>query len=179
MENKTIPLEIVFSAPKAQNIVSRFIKFHMGTRFCHVCVKIDSSYYERTMIYEASKGNVHCSNFNNWSKTNRVIDSFRLIVTEERKKKIIQWAMDHLGNPYSKRALFGMWLEDTFGIKNNIGVNKEKKFICSEFTIVCLDDEIDNICLELKLQELDRVDHVDPKEVYELLVKYRHLKRDV
>jgi hypothetical protein len=179
MENKDIPLEIVFSTPKVTNIVTKFIKFHMGTKFCHVCIKVDSTYYERTMIYEASKGSVHCSNYINWEKTNKVIDKFSLCVNEDRKKKIIQWAMDHLGNPYSKRALFGMWLEDTFGIKNKIGINKDKKFICSEFTVVCLDDELDNICRELKISEIKNADHVDPKEVYNLLLKYRALKGNI
>ena len=167
------PVEILFSRPKKWSLASQIVKWALGTPFSHVCLKIESSFYEREMVYEASAGSVHAEKFENWEKKNEIWDRFAIVVPAERKKEIIQFSIDYLRYKYGFWSLIAIWLEDKFGLKVPFGADGNQKFICSEFTFLCLRDELTKMA-EATGQPLDEIpDYIDPLEVYKVLSSYR------
>jgi len=162
-------VEILFSTPKKWHLSGQIIKWTLGAKFSHVCLKINSEFYERVMVYEASAGQVQAENYDNWLKRNKVLSRFDVTVSSERKKKMIQFCIDHLRFKYGFWSLIGIFFNDKFGIRLPLGIDGAKKFICSEFTYLCLKDEILEIAKSKQI-EVDQIeDYIDPTEVYKIL----------
>jgi len=162
-------IEILFSTPKKWSFLSGFLRWYLGAPFSHVCLKIRSDFYERTMIYEASAGQVQAEKYENWIKRNRIITQFSLEVDAKRKKEIIQFCIDHLRHKYGMASLFNIFLRDKLGINASIGADGHEKFICSEFAFLSLKPEIKEVAHKKGLTIIEEADFIDPTEIYEIL----------
>lgn len=165
----TKSVEILFTTPKKYSAFSAFLRWYLKAPFSHVCLKIHSDFYERTMIYEASAGQVQAESFANWEKRNRIISAHKIEVDGERKKEVIQYCIDHLRHKYGILSLVDIFFRDKLGIETHFGSDGTKKFICSEFAYLTLQPEIHKIAKIKGLNIEESADYIDPNEIFALL----------
>lgn len=162
-------VEILFTTTSKWSWFSAFLRFYLGAPFSHVCLKIHSDFYERTMIYEASAGQVQAERFENWEKRNKIIARFPIEVSPERKKETIQFCIDHLRRKYGLLSLFNIFLRDKLGIQANLGADGHERFICSEFAFLTLKPEIIQVAKNKGITIYEEADFIDPTEIYSFL----------
>lgn len=175
MSNKDV--EILFSTPKKWHLSSQIIKWALGSSFSHVCLKINSSFYERDLIYEASAGQVQTEKFENWEERNKILYRYEVNVSDLRKKEIIQYSIDHLRYKYGVLSLVAIFFKDKFGIKLPFGVDGDRKFICSEFIFLCMKDELVEMAQKQHIQIDEEADYIDPTEVHAILKNQGKLQK--
>lgn len=159
-------LFVGFSKAKSKwAIVSKLIMWAQGTPFSHVYIRFDSEFIERTFIYQASGSKVNFENLQSFQQHAMVVKEFELAVTPEVYKKILQFAIDNVGKPYSLKQLIGMaWvcLKAKFGMKvQNPFKDRADAFVCSEIGAEVL-------ALAGKEVPEDK-DSIGPKEVFSIL----------
>lgn len=163
MPNKV--MYIGFSTHRGFNIPSFLIRLFEHTPYSHVYVRIPSESLDRQLIYEASGLKVHFNNLNNFIQHSKIIKEFRLEISDETKKKTLQFAIDNLEKDYSLKQLIGMiWVRTgkLFGKKwKNPFPSGRSAYICSELVAAILEE------IGFKIEE--DLDSIDPKDVYELM----------
>lgn len=159
METKII---IGFSKPKKKYaIMSSLIRFFEKTPYSHTYIAFYSYKYHRWMIYQASRGMVNFMSSTVFEEQNEVIEKFSIPITEETKTELIQYAIDRMGKPYSKKTILCLFL-NYLGIKLPKLLDGEKGYICSELVARSLKDNLD---WDIKLN----VDSITPKQIYEIV----------
>lgn len=144
---------------------SKLIMWAQGIPFSHVYVRFNSDFLERTFIYQASGIKVNFENIESFLNHAEVIKEFELELSEEKYKKVLQYAIDNVGKPYSVKQILGMgWII----FLNKLGIKQSNPFKNSTAAFVC--SEIGADILEIYGKEiLEDKDSLGPKEVFELL----------
>lgn len=158
-------MEILIGFSKSNKIGSKVIRFCEGSEFSHVYVKWHSSYLERDIIYHASGHSVGFLTTANFLKAgNVVVLEKSLVISEETKKRVVQFCMDKSGTPYGVKHLIGFGIVKLlalFGktIKNPFG-DGPKTYICSELAAEVLNAAGMN---------LENVEQITPAVLYKAL----------
>lgn len=159
---------IGFSRPTAKfQFFADAIMIVDGSNFAHAYIRFHSDSYDRDLVYQASGLRV---NFIGWSlfQSQEVITKeFIIPVSVETKQKVIQFAIDNVGMPYSLGAALGIALvklASLFGkkIKNPVS---QKGYFCSELAAIILQDYCGASLTD------DDVKRMTPTDLYNYLLK--------
>jgi uncharacterized protein YycO len=173
---KDVKVEVIFST--TSSLVSWYLRswFGMNTPFSHVCLKIHSDYYQRTIIYEANGKGIRAEEYNLWKERNQIVFRFPINVSKDRKYKMIQYCIDNLGKEYGQDTIWFHILDNKFGIPTKLGFDGNKKMMCSEFVYEICKDEMNFIYEQLNIDIPESIELVHPKGLYEVLVQYKESK---
>lgn len=167
-------VSVIFSTPKKFHFSSWALKtkiFGMGTPFSHACLKIYSTAYDKTVVYEASGSGIRAEKFENWKMKNKVIHEYSFNVPQERKVEIIKYCIDHLGIQYGFRTIAYLFLQDKFGWIIGGGKDGVNSFICSEFAYFMLKEELDKLYSQIQRPLPESMEDLHPRELYEALIE--------
>jgi hypothetical protein len=159
-----------FSKAKSKwAFLSKLIMWCQEVPFSHVYMRVDSQSLQRSLIYQASGLKVNFENKGIFDSHAQIVSEFELDVEQETYKKVMQFAIDNVGKPYSKKQLIGMAFV-SLGRKMGLNLKNPYKdrrdaFICSELVADIIDIVDPSSDLALKSEDLG------PKEIYEFLKK--------
>lgn len=107
MDNANTSITIGFSRPSSPYAVGSYaIRLWQGsTPYCHVYLKVYSSYTGEMLVYQASHGLVNCMNYENFLSKNVVVNEFVLSVDRDKLKNIVKVSQQLLGRPYGYAGL--------------------------------------------------------------------------
>lgn len=125
-------INIAFSYPKSFKIGAKFISFILNKPYSHVLVYWNSKNLDRTLVYQASHGQVHFIEMTNFLKDNNIVKDFKLEITDENFNKLIQKCVDLAGQPYAYFELITIgihYILSKIGIK--LFFKDIKGYVCS------------------------------------------------
>jgi hypothetical protein len=159
-------LYIGFSKAKSKYaVVSKIIQKVQNTPFSHVYIRLQSDSLERTFIYQASGSKVNFENMDSFNSHSTVVNEFEIEASDEVYKKVMQFAIDTVGKPYSLKQLIGMAVLTVLRKFNKTAKNpyrdRKDAFICSEIGAYVLEQS----GIEVNLDK----DSIGPKEIFEIL----------
>lgn len=137
-----------------------------GVPFSHAYIKIWSEKYGRYLIYQASGLQVNFVNQEIFESHNVAVAEFEVQITAETRTKVMQFAIDRCGVPYSIAELFGFAAVKICSVVgkdiNNPCGDGSKSYVCSELV-----SEIIRDCLGHQLPK--DPDDMTPKDLYDFL----------
>jgi hypothetical protein len=150
-------ISLGFSTPKEFHVFPWLIKYIEGTKFSHTYIRIKSQSLDRDLIYQASGLKVNFDNKQNFENVNEIIEEYEVYITDETYRKVLQYAIDNLGSPYSLKQCCGIaWIRflKLFGISSRNPIRDGKRGeICTELVAGIIED-----CLGVDIAEdLDSV----------------------
>jgi hypothetical protein len=155
-----------FSKPKTWKPFAWLIQTAYGTSYDHVYVKLPCLEFNKDIIYQASGMKVNFMGVDVFKSENVILDQFDVDVLPENRIKMIQFAIDNAGKPYSLKEIFGFFIvRAAFWCGKNIsnpfrdGTNA---YVCSELVSYLL-QEFDSEELPKNYQDMT------PRDVYEFL----------
>lgn len=158
-------LIVGFSRPKTLKLFAWLIMKAYDTPYDHVYIKFHSDTYERDIIYQASKLMINFMGTALFEEENLIIKEFELDISMENKKKLMQFAIDNAGKPYSMREVLGLGLvriSELLGNKiKNPFRDGTKAYVCSVLA--------DYICINYTDHGLKDFEDVSPKDLYDYL----------
>lgn len=139
------------------------IRWVEKTEFCHTYIKFTNSNLKSDLYYQASGSKVNFVGSHLFNKKNKVLKEFNIELTDEQYYRILDKAIDLVGQPYSLPQLAGILIVTIcklFGktIKNPFG---GKGYICSEI--------VGGVLVELFDLKIDDVNSITPKDIYAVL----------
>ena len=129
-----------FSTPNSFKIFSFLTKLWMRTNYSHVYLRFYDEYTSKWIILEASHGDVHLVEWNNWLLKNNPLDETQYDLDQKHRREVIRFAIDHLQKPYSMANIAGIVFYSLFG--KRVFRDGPKAFICSELIALALDNRI-------------------------------------
>jgi hypothetical protein len=161
-------LYLGFSKAKSKwAIFSKLIMWVQAIPFSHVYIKFNSDFIERDFIYQASGTKVNFENIQSFDSHSLVIKEFKLEVSSEIYKKVLQFTIDNVGKPYSLKQVFGIaWI----CFKQRLGLKSSNPFKDSTASFVCSEIGADILEITGKSVPEDK-DSLGPKEVFNRLNK--------
>ena len=111
---------------------------------------------ERWIILEASYGEVHFIEMNNWLQHNIICDEFEFDINREEYVDLMRFAVDRLQRPYGYKTILGIFL-------NKKDLYSSNGFICSQLVYAALPN--------LFHSEQINPNCVTPKDIHLLLIK--------
>lgn len=157
---------IGFSKPKKWKIGAECIKLWSNCAFSHVYIVEHRRYVGRTLVYQASHGNVNCISKENFLKENDVVSEFEIIISTCAYAKTIQYCIDSLGADYGQIGLIKIVLSKKFKMHGD----GSRTFHCSEFAIRAVPE------LKQYLQSEIEPDFIEPVHLFAALNKMSDLK---
>lgn len=140
------------------------------SNFSHVSISWKSSYLEREIVYQASGLAVNFCEGARFRQEHEIIKELTFSISEDTQKKVIQFAMDRAGVPYSIKQVFGIAyikLLKLFKInENNPFSDGRKAYVCCELVAEILKELLN---FDIK----DNLDNLTPRELYQLLTTSR------
>jgi hypothetical protein len=159
-------LTIGFSKAKSKwKILSTLIRWLEGTEFSHVFIRWNSEYLQRDVIYQASGSMVHFMEGKRFDSINQTVDKFDILLSDATRKKVIQFAMDQAGAPYSVKQLVGLGLAK---LMNSLGFKGSNPFKDGRSHYICC-ELVAEVLIELGYSISQNLDEITPKDIYELL----------
>ena len=133
---------IGFSTPKKWKPFAKLIMWGYGIPYDHVYIKFHSTNLDRDIIYQASKTMVNFMSPVLFQEENSVFREFKVDMTPENRKAMLQWAMDNAGRAYGIKEALGMAIvriASLLGkkIKNPFG-DGGATYVCSELAAYVL-----------------------------------------
>lgn len=159
---------LLFTFPKRPRFTSRIISWILGTKYSHVCGVVGTGPIGLFDLYEASHGNVHDIDLENFLSKNKVIKTCRIkLEDKEDLYKIIRYMKKQRGKDYSEWGA----IASTVGLFRAIGLGKDgdSEFICSEYMVRAL-EQAELFTEEDYKEGRGSSDYVDPKFFEKMLV---------
>lgn len=160
-------ITIGFSKPNTWKPFAWLIMRAYSTPYDHVYIRIHSDKYERDLIYQASSIMVNFMSPEVFDASNITINSFKLSISDESYKSLMQFCIDNAGKPYGIKDILGLswvrindWLGRT--VKNPFN-DGGTTYVCSELVSTILVDFTD-----IKLNK-DTAD-MTPLDVYNVML---------
>jgi len=126
---------IGFSRPTKWKPFAWAIMKICNTPYDHVYIRLYSETYERNIIYQASKMIINFMGTEVFGSENIIIKEFEVLISDENKKALMQFAIDNAGKPYSWKEIVGLaWVKlcGFFGRKTeNPFKEGTKEYVCS------------------------------------------------
>ncbi len=137
----TMQIIIAFSYPKKFKIGAKFISWFLNKPYSHVLVYWYSKNLDRTLVYQASHGQVHFIEMDNFLKDNNIVKEFKLEVSEENFNKLIRKCVDLAGQPYAYLELITIGINS---VLSKIGIKTQfkdiKGYVCSGIAAVVINE---------------------------------------
>jgi len=135
------------------------------SKFSHAYIRFRSESYDRDLVYQASGMKVNFIGLPLFLDHVNIYKEFNIEVSEETKQKVVQFAIDHVGLPYSLGAAIGILAVKAaalFGrkIKNPVS---QRGYFCSELAAIILKDYTGAALTD------DDVKRMTPSDVYDFL----------
>lgn len=140
-------------------IFSWLIRLIEWTRFSHVYIRYFDTYTKEWIIFEASHGEVHLIQWNNWREKAITVYEQAFEIEEERKRRLVKFMVKNLQKPYSIKNILGIAIKILTGLR--LFKDSNKAFICSELVATALGDR-------LKFEK--ELDFVTPKDIYKAIL---------
>lgn len=134
---------IGFSRPLAKfQLFADAIMLFDRSSFAHAYIKFHSDSYDRDLVYQASGLRVNFMGWNLFKSQEVIVKEFVIPVAPETKQKVIQFAMDNVGMPYSLGAALGILAVKgaaLIGVKIKNPIS-QRGYFCSELAAIILED---------------------------------------
>lgn len=152
---------IGFSKPKAKFVpLSWLIRAFMKTRYSHVFLEIPFNNLNRRLIFQASGSKVNFISRESFEKEHLIVAEFKITISDEKFKKLVQNAIDLVGEHYSILQLVNTAIYKLFKI--NPFDNEIKGWDCSKLVASTLATNLD---LDTNID----LDVVTPKDIFKYL----------
>lgn len=130
-------IKIGFSKAKVGfPIIAWLIMLCERVPFSHAYIRVRSESLDRDLIYQATGSGVYFIGLPAFETHAQIIEEYSLEVSNEAKKKMLQWAIDTSGKPYGKLQLVGIGFKrlcSLVGIKiGNPFKTGSGAYICTE-----------------------------------------------
>lgn len=103
--------------------------------YSHVYFKFENSRNpDIPLIYQASGTMLNFMSEEVFLEHNKVVEEYPLKVSDEAYNDILRDCMKFAGRPYGKWQIIGIALADILKLKKNLFANKDKLFVCSEWS---------------------------------------------
>lgn len=155
---------IGFSRPKKFAILSWLIRTVQRTEYSHVYLKFHSDTYDRNIIYQASGLQVNFVGEQVFNEHHIVVKEFEFNISDETYKKMMSFAIDKAGYPYSIKQLFNIASYMLIG-KTILKEDGRSAYVCSEIVSQMMIEDL-NIVINKNL------DLITPKNVCIILESY-------
>ena len=131
--------------------------------FSHAYIEFNSEFYQRNLIYQASGLSVNFIGEDLFNSKEVTVKEFTIPISDEAKKQVVQFAIDHAGLPYNIGGVVGIGAVKfcaLFGkrIKNPITGNG---YFCSELAAQILQDFEDASFSSQDIQKMTPTDLYD------------------
>jgi hypothetical protein len=161
-------LTVGFSKARSKwKFLSTLIRWADQAPFSHVFIRWNSAYLERDVIYQASGSAVNFQEGKRFDAINETLYKFDILLSDSTRKRVMQFAMDQAGAPYSLKQLLGLSiskLSKLIGFKIlNPFKDGRSHYICCEL--------VAEILAELGYKMPEDLDDITPKDVFEFLNK--------
>lgn len=158
-------ITIGFSKPKTKFVpLSWIIRAFMGTKYSHIFLEIPLENLNRKLIFQASGTKVNFISRSSFEKDHLVVTEFSIDISDDQFKKLMQNAVDLVGEPYSMLQLVNTAIYRLFKI--NLFDNKIKGWDCSKLVAAMLSTKL-GITIETDL------DVVTPKDIFKVLINMK------
>lgn len=159
---------IGFSRPKKFAILSWLIRVVLKTEYSHVYVKFHSDTYDRNIIYQASGLQVNFVGEKLFDEKEIIVKEFEFDVSDDTYTKMMIFAIDKAGYPYSVKQLFDI---AGYMLTKKVLLSEDGRnaYICSELASQMIKED-------LKIPIDKDLDLITPKDVYIILDGYQNGK---
>ena len=106
-----------------------------GTPYSHVYLAMYNPWADRTVVYQASHGDVNCISYDRFLDYNEVVEEFVLQMQTPALKSLMQYCISSLGAPYGFLGLLKIVLRRTFRKIFRVSGDGAKSYHCSEFVV--------------------------------------------
>lgn len=162
----TSNIVIGFSRAKSRlNPYSLAIRLVQGTPYSHTYIRFYSESYERELVYQASGLYVNFDSKANFDSKELVIREFVVPVSLDTKKKIVQFAIDQVGDPYDIVGVLGLALVKMSAL---VGLTIKNPFRTGDNTYFC-SKIVSHVLEEYKGISMGNPDNVTPQDAYNIL----------
>lgn len=103
-------ITIGFSKAKGFAPLSWLIRACEGTEFSHAYIRIRSESLDRDLIYQATGAGVNFVGTALFDQAAQVVEEYQIEISEETRKKLLQWCVDNSGKPYGRLQILGIGL---------------------------------------------------------------------
>ena len=79
--------------------------------FSHAYIRIRSESLDRDMIYQATGSGVYFVGLPAFELHSKIVEEYAFEVSDQARKKMLQWAIDTSGKPYGRLQLLGLGLK--------------------------------------------------------------------
>jgi hypothetical protein len=143
-----------------------------GSNFSHSYIRFHSDSYDRDLVYQASGLRVNFIGLPLFQSQEVIVKEFTIPVSEATKMKVVQFAIDNVGIPYSLGAALGILAVKIAAlagrkIKNPIS---QQGYFCSELAAIILEDYLGADFTS------DQVKCMTPTDVYNYLSQHPKLQ---
>ena len=123
---------------------SWLIRLAYWSRFSHAYVRLTIDDLDREIIFQASGTAVNFIGSDLFDSREVIFKEFKFPISSDKKKALLQFAIDQLGKPYGVKGILGMGLVrigELLGIKiNNPFTYDQSSDFCSEMTAYILEN---------------------------------------
>lgn len=163
MNSRYKKLDIYFTRSHSKfTLLGILIRLFMWAKFSHVALGFKDGETNRSIICEAETEGVSILSKSNWSKSNKIIEHYEILVNHKNLKRVKEIALAEAGKPYDFGSLFGFLFVkfiEKLGYKTlNPGATGTKAFFCSEFVGFILEDIFGSDFVKEDLETLDPKD---------------------
>lgn len=156
-------IAIGFSRPKKFMILSWLIRKIQRTEYSHVYIKFQSDKYKRNLVYQASGLQVNFVGEEVFKDHCEIVKECSIQVSDEIYTKMMTFAIDRAGYPYSIEQLFNIVIYMITG-KARTFSDGRSGYVCSEL----VGEMLRTILGVLIKKDLDIV---TPKDIYNALTE--------
>lgn len=162
---KTRTITIGFSTSKVWNPFSALIRWWWGVPYSHVYLRW-STPWGFDEILEASGMAVRMKEATTWNKKQKIVEEFEFTITKQEFDAVMREIRSQTGKPYGWSQIIGICIAELLRLKRNPIPNGKRALICSEVGLWFM--KIMGFCIKHLNEDL-----VNPKDIYDLLVKER------
>jgi hypothetical protein len=130
-------LYIGFSKPKKKlfPLFSWLIRLYQRTEYSHVYLKWHSKRFNRWLVYHAAGNSLHFLGEEQARLQLDTVVEYSVELSDDCMFKVVDYCLEKAGTPYDLKAVFGLGIKLSFGLKSNPFANGTKQMFCSELVV--------------------------------------------
>lgn len=150
-------ITVGFSRHKGFAPLSWLIMLCERTNFSHAYIRLHSESLDRDLIYQATGAGVNFVGSVMFDQTAQVVEEYKIEISEDARKKLLQWCVDNAGKPYGRMQILGLGL---VRLAKLVGIRMKNPFPNGNGAYVCCElvaEALENLG-KAGLTDLDQVD---------------------